>query len=249
MRVNFWKSGPIKAARRGLLACGVAGASALALAAFTTATTGTARASSHPPADYVVASFPVELGFGGIRDVFTYMEAEVCLPPPPSPEFGFIGCDFLPNLLISPLAASGTVIWTNGSSPYFDNVVSEITNGVSGYIEAEVRASTGAFASSYPRTEPQFFGDQVGPSGVDLAGYRIDRIGFRVDEITIDSPGRDPNGDGIWTDFSIKGAFLFKGTIASSEACTNGGWQSLHGPGGRSFMNERQCIQFANRGE
>ena len=176
------------------------------------------------------------------------MEAELCLPPPPSPEFGYEDCDFLPNLLISPLAASGTTIWTDSGTPYFDNIVSEITNGVSGHIEAEVRASTGSFALIYGRTEPQFFGDQVGPSGVDLAGYRIDRIGFRVDEITIDSPGRDPNGDGIWTDFSIKGAFLFKGTIASSEACTNGGWQSLHGPGGRSFMNERQCIQFVNRG-
>jgi len=248
MSVNFWKSGPIKAARRGLLACAVAGASALVLAAFTTATTGTARASSNPPADYVVASFPVAEGPAGIASLFTYMEAELCLPPPPS-EIGLEFCDSLPNLLISPLVASGTTTWTDGSNPYFDNIVSEIANGVSGPIEAEVRASNGAFGSIFAASEPQLFDDQVGPSGVDLAGYRIDRIGFRVDEITIDSPGTDPNGDGIWTDFSLRGAFLFEGRIASKHACMHGGWRSLHGPGGTSFNNQGQCIEVVSAGK
>jgi hypothetical protein len=246
MRVNVWKSGPIIAARRGVLACAVAGASALAPGAFTTATTGTARASSNAPADYVVASFPVDEGTGGTAAVFPYMQAELCLPPPPAP-IGFEPCDFLPNLLISPLVATGT-IWTDGSDPYFNNIVSEITNGVSGLIEAEDRASTGVFRSVYGRSEPQFFDDQVGPSGVDLAGYTIDRIGFRVDAITIDSPGSDPNGDGIWTDFSLRGAFVFEGRIASVGACKNGGWRSLHGPGGSSFKNEGQCIRLVNTG-
>jgi hypothetical protein len=237
----------MKAVRRKALACAVACASALALAAFTTATIGTARASSNPPADYVVASFPVAEGPEGLASLFTYVEAELCLPPPPS-EIGLEFCDTLPNLLISPLLASGTTIWTDGSNAYFDNIVSEITNGVSGSIEAEVRASNGAFGSIVAASEPQLFDDQVGPSGVDLAGYRIDRIGFRVDEITIDSPGSDPNGDGIWTDVSLTGAFLFEGTIASSKACKNGGWQSLHGPGGHNFKNEGQCINFVNTG-
>jgi hypothetical protein len=173
------------------------------------------------------------------------MQALLCLPPPPAP-IGFEPCDFLPNLLISPLVATGT-IWTDGSDPYFDNIVSEITNGVSGLIEVEDRASTGIERSIYGASEPQFFGDQVGPTGVDLAGYTIDRIGFRVDAITIDSPGSDPNGDGIWTDFSLRGAFVFEGRIASADACKNLGWQTLHGPGGRRFMSQGQCIRFVKR--
>ena len=169
MQVNFWKSGPINAAHRGLVACAVAGASALALAAFTTATTGTARASSNAPADYVVASFPVDLGRGGIQAVFTHLEAKVCLPPPPS-EFGFQDCNHLPSLVISPLTVGGTVVWTDGSTPYFDNIVSAITNGVSGYIEAAETDPIGFVQFIDAGSEPQFFGAQVGPSGVDLAG-------------------------------------------------------------------------------
>jgi hypothetical protein len=248
MQVNFWKSGPINAAHRGLLACAVAGASALALAAFTTATTGTARASSNAPADYVVASFPVDEGRGGTQAVFTQLEAKVCLPPPPSP-IGFRDCNHLPSLVISPLGVSGTVTWTDGSSPYFENIVSAITDGVPGYIEAADTDPVGFVQSIHAASEPQFFGAQVGPSGVDLAGYAIHRIGFRVDSISIESPGTDPNGDGNWTDFSLSGAFLFEGTIANSEACRNGGWQRLHGPGGSSFMTQGQCIHFVNTGK
>jgi hypothetical protein len=247
MPVNFWKSGSIKAARRGLLACAVAAASALALAAFTTATTGTARASSKAPADYVVASLPVDEGHGGMQEVFTFLEAKVCLPAPPSP-LGFMGCNSLPSLVISPLVVSGTV-WTDGSTPYFQNIVNAITNGVSGYIEASETDPIGFDQFIHAGSEPQFFGAQVGPSGVDLAGYAIHRIGFRVDSISIESPGTDPNGDRNWTDFSLSGAFIFEGTIASSAACMNGGWETLHGPGGKSFINQGQCVQFVNTGK
>jgi hypothetical protein len=208
---------------------------------------GTARAAN-PPADYIVASLPVDEGRGGTQAVFTHLEAKVCLPAPPSP-IGFRDCNHLPSLVISPLAVSGTVIWTDSSTPYFDNIVNAITDGVSGYIEAAETDPIGFVQFIHAGSEPQFFGAQVGPSGVDLAGYAIHRIGFRVDSISIESPGTNPNGDGIWTDFSLSGAFVFEGTIASSAACRNGGWQRLHGPGGSSFMNQGQCIQFVNAGK
>jgi len=38
--------------------------------------------------------------------------------------------------------------------------------------------------------------------GPDLAGYVVHAIGFRLDSLVLNSPGRDPNGDGIWTDWS-----------------------------------------------
>lgn len=36
--------------------------------------------------------------------------------------------------------------------------------------------------------------------GPDLKGFDLQAIGFRVDYLDLDSPGRDPNGDGIWVD-------------------------------------------------
>jgi hypothetical protein len=78
-------------------------------------------------------------------------------------------------------------------------------------------------------------GDQVGPNGVDLAGYTINRIGFRLDALTFDSPGEDANGNGIWTDYTIQGAFLFEGTVSSRDVCMRNGWQRLRGPSGSTF--------------
>ncbi|MDP9223294.1 MAG: hypothetical protein M3P18_05475 [Actinomycetota bacterium] len=248
MRVNFWNSVPMKAERRGLLARAVAAAGALVLVAFTMATTGTARASSKAPADYIVASLPiVDVAPGGISTVFTYLKGELCLPPPPSP-IGTETCDRLPMLLLSPIAVSGTTVWTDSSSPYFNDIVSEITNGLPRQIMWEVTEPGGSFRVFSAASERSFLDGQVGPTGVDLAGYTIDRIGFRVDEVTLDSPGRDPNGDGIWTDFALRGAFVFEGRIASREACMRGGWQSLHGPGGISFTNLGRCIGLVNTG-
>ena len=45
----------------------------------------------------------------------------------------------------------------------------------------------------------------------DLIGYSISRIELHLDELTVDSPGDDPNGDGIWTDYSDEVTITFHG--------------------------------------
>ena len=37
----------------------------------------------------------------------------------------------------------------------------------------------------------------------DLPPFQITSIDLVINSITIDTPGRDPNGDGVWTDFSL----------------------------------------------
>jgi hypothetical protein len=222
----------------------VAAVGALGLLGLLSATASTARASVKPPPDYVVASISFEANFG-VPVVFTSVDGALCLPP--ALESCFVG---VPLLVFSSLTTSGTTIWTDPSRPNFDAIVGELTDGDSGLMSWALIAPMGvAGASIVAQSERDLFDDQVGPSGVDLAGYRIDRIGLRVDSISFDSPGTNPNGDGIWTSFAFEGAFLFEGRIASKEACKGGGWQSLHGPGGRRFENQGQCIQLVNTGK
>ena len=56
----------------------------------------------------------------------------------------------------------------------------------------------------------------------------------------------DPDVAAALTD---RAAFIFEGVIANSEVCKNGGWRSLHGPGGIGFHNQGECIQFVNNGK
>lgn len=48
--------------------------------------------------------------------------------------------------------------------------------------------------------------------GSDLAGYEIESV-TRTITVMLDSPGSDPNGDGIWTDFDVNTLFEIHGTI------------------------------------
>lgn len=34
----------------------------------------------------------------------------------------------------------------------------------------------------------------------DFKGYTVEALGLRINSLTIESPGADPNGDGVWTD-------------------------------------------------
>lgn len=43
------------------------------------------------------------------------------------------------------------------------------------------------------------------PNGFGLAGYQIDSISVVFNQLSVNSPGSNPNGDGIWTDVSFIG--------------------------------------------
>jgi hypothetical protein len=218
----------------------VAAVVALGLLGLMSATASTARAAvKPPPADYVVASFSVETNFG-TSALFTSVDGSLCLPPSLPPESCLFG---VPLLLFPSLTKSGETVWTDAASANFEAIVEELTNGEPGLLSWALIAPGGvAGVSIVGQSELALFDDQVGPSGVDLAGYTIDRIGLRVDSISF-----TPTGSG--TSFAFSGAFLFEGKIASKEVCMNGGWQSLQGPGGAVFHNQGECIQLVNTGK
>ena len=87
--------------------------------------------------------------------------------------------------------------------------------------------------------EADFLGASVGPNGIDLQGYVIDRIGFRLDSLTLSTPGTDPNGNGQWTDFALSGAVLFEGRPFTREWCMKGGWRNY-------FKNQGDCVSYVS---
>ena len=74
------------------------------------------------------------------------------------------------------------------------------------YIIPSPGSGVGGFGIGYLETD--IFGD-VTLNGIDLGGYDIEAIAMRVDSLWFDSPGRNPNGDGIWTDCGYDLTFTF----------------------------------------
>jgi hypothetical protein len=199
--------------------------------------------SRRGPADFVVAEAPLDQR-GGHETILMQFGIWLCALPPDTPVTCLVAPD---HLDFSPITAAGagSTIWTDSHSRNFDHIVGEITDGNSDVMSV----ASDILGWAFNKPEPEFFGAQAGPNGIDLAGYAISRIGFRVDDVSLVSPGGDPNGNGIWTDWRIRGTFLFEGTLASKDVCKNGGWQRLHRPDGTSFRNEGDCIQFFNTGK
>jgi len=101
-----------------------------------------------------------------------------------------------------------TFILDSGS--IFDDAVSIITNGVNDSIYTEFAGS------GIQRTEALFFfDDSSGASGIDLAGATIERFELVINQLSVESPGTDNNGDGIWTTYSGNATFNVVGTLGA----------------------------------
>jgi hypothetical protein len=232
-------------------------ASVFALFLTTVALPATAAWAERPgtSADYVVAEAPsIQMG-GGANVIASQVLHQLCVQRPPFSDEFFV-C--LPSWSGISVADKGSTLWVDATSPTdsndsefhgltsFEGFVDYITNGEPDWLVSGL--SIGGGSGGAGEAEATLFAGAAGPSGVDLAGYAIDRIGFRVDAISIDSPGENPNGNGIWTDARLSGTYLFEGHIAGPSACARGGWEHLHAAGGSGFPDLPSCVRYAARG-
>lgn len=94
---------------------------------------------------------------------------------------------------------------TSANNPNFDEITSLLTNGVSdtvffGVTGLDTGVATGVSESAFT------FDDAT-----DFKGSLIDSLTITVDSFEADIPGRDPNDDGIWTDYAAKYSLSVKG--------------------------------------
>ncbi len=102
------------------------------------------------------------------------------------------------------LTAANTIGWSNFTA--------KLTDGVDEYI-----FNTLANHGSGAIPESLVFGLLSGASGPDLAGYSITRLDLALSSFSIQSPGQNPNGDGVWTDFSFGGTLAVYGVSPVPE--------------------------------
>ena len=86
------------------------------------------------------------------------------------------------------------------TDPHFSAFAGRLTNGIAEFIHynAYGRVDTAVM-------EAALFSLASDP---DLRGYPVHTLGLRFDQIDVRTPGSDPNGDGLWTDFSYSAVLL-----------------------------------------
>ncbi len=103
---------------------------------------------------------------------------------------------------------------TESDDPDFAVYVDLLIDGIDWWLYDKVHYAGGIFGSTAAFDLESLRLDFADPDheGVDLAGYTIESV-TRTITVLLDSPGSDPNGDGIWTDIDISTVFEIYGTI------------------------------------
>jgi hypothetical protein len=120
------------------------------------------------------------------------------------------------EIIVGAADAGRTFSLTAG--PVFEAATRALTDGVDGGVGFFYTFDLGGtFGSGATRPEAvRFFGNTSGVGRVDFAGFEITSLTFRVDGLALDSPGRDPNRDGVWTDIAVGTTLTVNGHVAAT---------------------------------
>jgi hypothetical protein len=105
---------------------------------------------------------------------------------------------------------------SDSQDPNFSLTVNFLENGTNGFFEAGLDSSTG-IGGLTSISEAQLFPGLNGET-LPQAGYQIQSFSFQIDSLSIQSPGSNPNGDGIWTDMSGQVSLMIYATQVPKPA-------------------------------
>lgn len=112
--------------------------------------------------------------------------------------------DFMDSFFLFPAifpSDTGKTFYATSSTEGFSEFTEYLTDGKNYIIEHD----------GYGTPESDRFIMHVPSYGPDFVGYKIDMISLKVNYLTLNSPGRNPNRDGIWTDRSFDLIYSFHG--------------------------------------
>ena len=139
--------------------------------------------------------------------------------------------------IVKPLDVGKTFPRSSLTSEDFSFWASRLTNGTDDNVIMAVRMGSvngGGGATGGLESMPTLFNKFVPTQGVDFYGYEITEIDLTVNSLTVDSPGRDWNGDGLWTDFYFDVTFTIYGVPEPTTVL-------LLGLGGLAVMRRRRA--------
>lgn len=173
----------------------------IALVALTlTPASAAPAAPTAPPEPQPIAVIPVELGTG-VTDISK--DYTISIAACPTARL----CTTTYTMLTTPISAPEIGATTDflPSSPGFDTFAAHFTDGVGEWMYLSDQVGD-VPTGGYRGREEVFFGDQVGPSGVDLWGSQIGRVSFRLDSTELVPPSPDYPG---WYTFFARGTISF----------------------------------------
>ncbi len=99
------------------------------------------------------------------------------------------------------------------SDPGFLPFLLRATNGILNTVAESFFVGGNLSGAEVPETSFFTTFPYGGNNGIDLGGFQIQRIDLTLNSLTFASPGSNPVGDGIWTDYSWNITLSFIGVV------------------------------------
>lgn len=156
-----------------------------------------------PDAPQPLAYFEVAAGVGG-RVVTDAATLSLFVGPD--------GADFaIFDVTLSGDDAGTTMSLGPDGNSDFDEAVALLTNGVNDEVALWRTLVGGGAAITGSFETDAFSGGALDGQEPDFVGAEITSISLELDSVSIQSPGNDPNGDGLWTDAFFEGRIVVMG--------------------------------------
>ncbi|NIT60734.1 MAG: PEP-CTERM sorting domain-containing protein [Aliifodinibius sp.] len=112
--------------------------------------------------------------------------------------------------VVTPSDVGETFTQSPVTSPNFDFFASLLTSGTDDILCIQIYFPDHSYHGRQA-LESYWFNKFIQTENVDFYGWQVTEISLTVNSLTIDTPGRNPNGDGIWTDCAYDVTFTIYG--------------------------------------
>ena len=117
------------------------------------------------------------------------------------------------GLKVTPADVGRTFTVNADTDPNFNQFASYLTDGNPDGMQLITGTGTLGRAGGALGASGNLFGGNP-----DLAGNRIDSISIQINSMNLDSPGTNPNADGVWTDESFNATVIVEGEPLNQQS-------------------------------
>jgi len=157
---------------------------------------------------------------GGISDIFNEFKVTLAIGPAsvgpgPNASSPATNAPLFGGTSITSADVGRTFTVTQDTDPNFNNFAALLTDGKPDKVTLSLGSGSLDRAGLFLSKSGRLFGGDT-----DLFGNTINSVSLRLNSLTLDTPGTNPNNDGIWTDFSFDGTVTVDGQPVATPPAT-----------------------------
>ncbi len=157
---------------------------------------------------------------GGASDIFNEFKVTLAIGPAtvgpgPNASAPVTNAPLFGGTSITPADVGRTFTVTQDNEPNFNDFAALLTDGKPDKVTLSFGSGSLGMSGIFLSKSGRLFGGNP-----DLVANTINSVSLQINSLTLNTPGINPNGDGIWTDYSFNGTVSVNGQPIADPPAT-----------------------------